>query len=186
MQPMESLAHPVAPAAAPDTPLITEARSAHVQAMQVIYAHYVQTSICTMEELAPGEAEMHRRHDALRRQGLPWLVAVDRAQVVGYAYAGRYRPRVGYGGTVETSIYIHPEHHGRGLGQLLLEALIRDCQSLGLRQMLAVIVRDPETQGSIRLHQRLGFRQAGVLEQVGRKFGRSLDTLLMQRSLCAA
>lgn len=98
MQPMDIATPPRAPPA----PRIVEAKSAHVAAMQDIYAHYVQNAICTMEEVAPTLAEMHRRHDTLRRQGLPWLVALDGAEVIGYAYAGRYRTRAGYAGTVET------------------------------------------------------------------------------------
>ncbi|MEH3087976.1 MAG: GNAT family N-acetyltransferase [Xylophilus ampelinus] len=174
------------PAPALQASAIVTAGSSHIPAIQAIYATYVQTSVCTMEELAPSVAEMHRRHDALRREGLPWLVALDDDQVAGYAYAGRYRSRIGYIGTVETSIYVHPDYQGRGVGRRLLQALIQECRQVGLRQMVAVIVRDLNTIGSIRLHERHGFRHAGVFEQVGRKFGQNLDTVLMQRNLVDA
>ncbi|QHI97484.1 GNAT family N-acetyltransferase [Xylophilus rhododendri] len=167
----------------PAAATIVEARTSHIPAIHAIYAHYVRTAICTMEEMPPSLEEMHRRHDALRREGLPWLVAADGHEVLGYAYAGRYRNRVGYSGTVETSIYVHPQHQGRGLGPQLLAALMAACRELGLRQTVAVIVRDEETTGSIRLHEHLGFRKAGVFEQVGQKFGRSVDTVLMQCDL---
>ncbi|MBS7779453.1 N-acetyltransferase [Acidovorax sp. CCYZU-2555] len=166
-------------------PLIVDAGSEHVAAIQQIYAHYVQNSICTMEEVAPTVAEMHRRHDALRREGLPWLVALDGTDVLGYAYAGRYRSRVGYAGTLETSIYLGNKHQGRGLGQALLRALIEACAQFGARQMVAVIVDDEGTVGSVRLHQRFGFQHAGLFCAVGSKFGRDVDTILMQRSLVA-
>lgn len=182
---MTSLTHPLSLPASLATPSVVEAQTAHIPAIQAIYAHYVRTAICTMEELPPSMAEMHKRHDALRREGLPWLIAHDGTEVLGYAYAGRYRTRVGYSGTVESSIYVHPQWQGRGVGQRLLDALIQACAALGMRQMLAVIVQDMETAGSIRLHERFGFKQVGLFEQVGRKFGRDIDTVLMQRSLCA-
>ncbi|GKS90729.1 GNAT family N-acetyltransferase [Acidovorax sp. SUPP2539] len=176
---------PVMPCA-PTTTVIVEAASSHVPALRDIYGHYVQTAICTMEEQVPTLAEMHRRHDALRREGLPWLVSLRGGEVIGYAYASRYRPRLGYSRTVETSIYVRSGCHGQGVGQALIDALVRACESLGLRQMVAVIVDDGETAGSIRLHERSGFRRVGVFEQVGRKFGRNVDTILMQRSLMPA
>lgn len=168
-----------------DTLAVVEASSPHITAVCDIYAHYVQTAICTMEEIPPTVAEMHRRHDALRREGLPWLVALQGDEVLGYAYAGRYRSRVGYQGTVETSVYVHPDHQGRRIGQALLGSLIQACAALELRQMVAVIVDSDDTAGSIRLHERFGFKRAGAFEKVGRKFGREVDTHLMQRSLAA-
>lgn len=170
-------------AAAPQALSIDAAHASHIPAIQTLYAFYVETSVCTMEEVAPSVAEVHRRHDALRREGLPWLIALDGERLAGYAYAGRYRPRSGYSRTVETSIYVHPGYRRQRVGQLLLQALIQECRQLGVRQMVAVIVRDPDAAGSIRLHERQGFRQAGIFEQVGRKFGQDLDTVLMQRSL---
>lgn len=168
-----------------NTQTIVEASAKHMSMVCDIYAHYVRTSICTMEETPPTVAEMHRRHDALRREGLPWLVALDGDEVLGYAYAGRYRPRPGYSRTAETSIYIHPEHRGRRIGQALMDSLVQKCTVLEMRQMVAVIVTGDDTAGSIRLHERSGFKRAGVFERVGRKFGGDVDTLLMQLSLVA-
>src|SRR5439155_4878385 len=98
------------------------------------------------------------------------------------AYAGRYRPRPAYRFTVEESIYLHPDFLACGLGQLLLGRLIELCEAKGNRQMIAVI-GDSGNTASIRLHERFGFRKAGVLEGVGRKFGRWIDTVIMQRAL---
>lgn len=162
---------------------MSEAKARHMTAVCEIYAHYVRTAFCTMEESPPTVAEMHRRHDALRSEGLPWLVALEGEEVLGYAYAGRYRTRVGYLGTVETSVYVHPDHQGRRIGQALLGTLIQACAARELRQMVAVIVCSDETAGSILLHERFGFKRAGVFERVGRKFGLDVDIHLMQLSL---
>ena len=122
-----------------------------------------------------------RRHDVLGR-GLPYLVVEIDDDVVGYAYASPYRPRAAYGFTIEDSVYIHPEQRGRGAGALLLSRLIELCEEGPWRQMIAVI-GDTANHASIRLHERFGFVQVGVLRSVGFKFGRWVDTVLMQRSL---
>jgi len=105
--------------------------------------------------------------------------------VVGYAYAGMYRTRAAYRFTVEDSVYVDPEYVGRGCGQTLLAALIDCCEQGPWRQMIAVI-GDSGNTASIALHQRCGFHRAGILSSVGFKFGRWVDSVLMQRGLGAA
>jgi len=113
---------------------------------------------------------------------LPYLVAEVSGRVTGYAYASHYRSRPAYRFTVEDSVYVHPDFRGLGLGRMLLSRLIELCNAGGYRQMIAIIGESNNT-ASIRLHETLGFRRAGVLESVGRKFGRWIDTVLMQRAL---
>lgn len=162
--------------------VIAQAVPAHVPAMLDIYSVYVTGALCTFEEVVPSLAEMHQRLDRIRRVGLPWLVALEAGKVIGYAYAGRYRARSGYNGTVEDSIYVSHTHHGRGVGKALLDAVVVECQAQGYAEMVAV-VGDSANAGSIVLHERAGFRQVGVLTNVGKKFNRSVDTVLMQRKL---
>jgi phosphinothricin acetyltransferase len=102
--------------------------------------------------------------------------------VAGYAYASRFRPRIGYRFTLEDSVYIRREAMGQGLGRLLLGRLIEECEALGARQMVAVI-GDSANEASLRLHEGFGFRRVGVLEKVGWKFERWFDAVLMQREL---
>lgn len=161
---------------------LAEARSEHVPAMLDIYAVYVLTALCTFEEVPPSLAEMHRRLDRLRRAGLPWLVALEGKEVVGYAYAGPYRTRSAYNGTVESSIYVSNRHHGKGLGKLLMNALVEQCRAQGYSQMVAVI-GDSGNLASIALHRKAGFQHIGTLTKVGRKFNCLVDTVLMQLSL---
>lgn len=161
---------------------IAEASSAHISAILEIYAQYVLTELCTFEEVVPTLHEMHRRHNALRREGLPWLVALEGEMVLGYACASRYRSRSAYWGTVENSIYVRGGHHGKGIGSSMLQALIAECLKARFRQMVAVI-GDSGNSGSIGLHEKAGFSHVGVLRNVGKKFGRPVDTVLMQRAL---
>jgi phosphinothricin acetyltransferase len=155
---------------------------ADVPGIARIYAHHVRHGTATFEIDPPGDPEIARRRSEIERGGLPYLVAESEHGLVGYAYAGIYRPRIAYRFTVEDSIYVHPGHIGNGIGRVLLAELIATCEQRGLRQMVAVI-GDSGNVASVRVHESFGFRHVGVLRGVGFKFGRWLDTVLMQRSL---
>lgn len=147
-----------------------------------IYAYYVTRTAASFEEEVPGLAEMRRRRDDVIARNLPYLVAEEDGEVLGYTYAGPWRPRSAYRYTVEDSIYVAPFVQRRGVGKALLGALIDRCAELGYRRMIAVI-GDSANQGSIGLHRSLGFRQEGVLRGVGLKFGRWVDVVIMHRVL---
>ena len=119
----------------------------------------------------------------IAKRGSPWLVACnDEGHVIGYAYAGAFRERPAYDCTVEDSIYLAPETTGHGIGRALLAELIARCTETGYTQMLAVI-GDSSNLASIGLHRAMGFRDVGVLRDVGHKFGRYLDVVILQKSL---
>lgn len=151
-------------------------------AITAIYRHHVLHGAASFETEPPLVKEMQRRCHVLLQQGYPYLVAEQGGEVRGYAYAGPYRPRAAYRDTVENSIYLRPDTIGRGIGSLLLAALVEACERIGYRQMVAV-VGDSANTASIRLHQRHGFRLVGTLQSVGYKHGRWLDSVLLQRSL---
>ncbi|HUB48370.1 MAG TPA: GNAT family N-acetyltransferase [Acetobacteraceae bacterium] len=161
---------------------VRPATGADMDAVAAIYGHHVRHGRASFETEPPSAAEMRRRRDGVVASNLPWLVADSGGVVLGYAYAGPYRPRVAYANTVENSIYIHPDAIGRGIGRRLLTTLIADCEQAGLRQMIAV-VGDSANAASIRLHESLGFQRIGVLRDVGFKHGVWLDSVLLQRSL---
>jgi phosphinothricin acetyltransferase len=161
----------VRPATPADIPLITR-----------IYAHAVMHGTATFELAPPDETEMTRRMQALLGGGFPYIVAESGGTLLGYAYAGPYRTRPAYRFTVEDSIYVGPNAQRRGVGRLLLARLIEDSERRGFRQMIAVIGDSAQTP-SIEVHRTLGFRMVGNFENVGFKFGRWLDSVLMQRDL---
>ena len=163
-------------------PAVRDSVEADLPAIQAIYAHHVRRGFATFEETTPDLDEMARRHAALLARGYPYIVAEIDGAVVGYAYAGPYRPRPAYRHTVEDTVYAAPESTGRGVGRALLDTLIARCTALGYRQMVAV-VGDSANAPSIRLHEALGFRRAATLHSVGFKFGRWADTVVLQRSL---
>jgi L-amino acid N-acyltransferase YncA len=158
------------------------AGSADIPAITQIYAHAVRTGTASFELEPPDAAEMMRRQRALLDGGYPYLVAERDGTIVGYAYAGPYRSRPAYRWTVEDSIYVAPQAQRSGIGRVLLDRLIDACEARDFRQMIAVI-GDSQQTPSIALHRAAGFRLIGTLEAVGFKFGRWLDTVLMQRQL---
>jgi L-amino acid N-acyltransferase YncA len=163
-------------------PSIRAAGAADILAISRIYAHAVRHGTASFELEPPDEAEMARRQRALLEGGFPYLVAELDGAVAGYAYAGPYRARPAYRFSVEDSIYVAAEAHRRGVGRALLDRLIVESEARGFRQMIAVI-GDSAQLSSIELHRAAGFRLIGAIESVGFKFGRWLDSVLMQRPL---
>jgi len=151
-------------------------------AVQAIYAHHVRHGLASFEETPPDLKEIENRFRATVAGGLPYLVAELDGAARGYAYAAHYRTRPAYRYALENTVYVEPGYEGRGLGSALLGALIARCEGLGYRRMVAVI-GDSANQSSIRLHQRLGFEECGVITSVGFKFGRWVDSVLMERPL---
>ncbi|MFM0732069.1 GNAT family N-acetyltransferase [Paraburkholderia sediminicola] len=170
-------------ATAPRTaPIIRDAAEADLPAIQAIYAHHVLTGVASFEEIPPSVDDLRTRLASVRSHGLPYMVAEIDGEVAGYCYATPYRPRAAYRNTIEDSIYISDAYRGRGLGRVLLQALIERCETGPWRQMVAVIA-DGGSGGSLSLHTQLGFELTGTLKAVGFKHGRWLDTTLMQRAL---
>ncbi len=151
-------------------------------AIQAIYGFQVVHGVSSWEEQPPDLAEIRRRRDAIVQAGYPYRVAVGQGQVLGYAYASAYRPRPAYRYTVENSIYIAEQAQRLGLGRRLLDDLINQCTARGYRQMIAVI-GDSHNAMSIDFHRKMGFRATGTIDAIGYKFGRWLDSVVMQRAL---
>lgn len=166
----------------PTNPTIRATTAGDLDAVGEIYAHHVLTGVATFETTPPDDSELARRFHAVRDAGLPFLSADIDGVPVGYAYCAPWKSRPAYRHTVEDSIYLAPHAVGRGIGGLLLDALLAGCREAGMRQVIAVIV-DDNAGASVALHRNRGFGYAGRLTDVGYKHGRWLDTLLLQRSL---
>jgi phosphinothricin acetyltransferase len=163
---------------------IRDADPSNLDRITGIYADAVANGTASYELEPPTRADMAARFEALKAGGFPYLAAVDEAgTVVGYAYAGAFRPRPAYRFTVEDSVYVAPEAKGRGVGRLLMEHLIEAVRVLGFRQVVAVIGDGRPDSPSVRLHERLGFVHSGRLVGSGYKHGRWLDTVFMQLEL---
>lgn len=162
--------------------IIRAATTDDAEALAAIYGHHVLHGFGTFEEEPPSAAEMDNRRAAIAARGLPYLVAEDAGRVLGFAYAGPFRPRQAYRYTLEDSVYIAPDAVGRGVGKAVLSAVIAACEALGIRQLVAVI-GDSGNAASIGLHRSLGFVDAGVGRSFGWKHGRWVDIVWMQKAL---
>lgn len=162
--------------------IVRPAAPTDAAAIAAIYGHHVRHGFGTFEEAPPDAGEIAARIAAVTALGLPYLVAEEAGEAVGFAYAAPFRPRAAYRYTAEDSVYVAPDAVGRGVGRVLLGAVIEACEAMGLRQMMAVI-GDSANAASIGLHRALGFTPAGVCRAVGFKHGRWVDTVWMQRAL---
>jgi phosphinothricin acetyltransferase len=162
--------------------VVRDAAEADMEAVARIYAHHVEHGLATFEEVPPTDEEMRARRLKALASGAPYLVAEIDGKIVGYCYATPYHARPAYRNTLEDSVYVAPGLGGRGVGGALLAALIARCEAGPWRWMVA-IVGDSGNAASIALHRRCGFELVGTLRSVGFKFGRWVDTPIMQRAL---
>ncbi|NLA36543.1 MAG: N-acetyltransferase [Actinobacteria bacterium] len=148
------------------------------EAIRAIYNQEVLTSIVTFD-LAPRTAAEQRAWITERSGAHAVLVAVaDDDEIVGFGALSPYRNRAGYSTSVEDSVYVHRDHQGAGIGRAILSALVEQAELHGFHAVFARIVDGHEA--SIHLHRSLGFEIVGVEREVGRKFGRFLDVVVMQ------
>lgn len=163
---------------------IRDAEIADLDRITEIYADAVINGTASYELAPPSREEMGARYESLRSGGFPYLVAADSdGAILGYAYAGAFRPRQAYRFIVEDSVYVAPEAKGQGVGRQLMERLIETTRALGFRQIIAVIGDGHAESASVKLHERLGFSHSGRLVGSGYKHERWLDTVFMQLEL---
>ena len=162
--------------------IVRDATAADAEALAAIYGDAVLHGFGTFETVPPSAAEMDARRRAVQDHGLPYLVAERDSRVLGFAYASPFRPRPGYRFTAEDSVYVAPDAKGQGVGRAVLAPVITACETLGLRQLVAVI-GDSGNAASIGLHASLGFEHSGVGRSFGHKHGRWVDIVWMQKAL---
>ncbi|KQR97443.1 hypothetical protein ASG12_16070 [Williamsia sp. Leaf354] len=166
------------------TVTVRDATAADCGQIAQIYRHYVDNSVITFDYESPSVDDWEERVAAITARGRPFVVAVEPVDdgaetVLGYAYLSEFRAKRAFDWTAEDSIYLRPDATGRRLGSTLLEELLTRLDPSSVRRVVAVISKI-ESDVSIRLHQRFGFKQTGVLESVGYKHGRWIDCAVLQ------
>jgi len=163
------------------TVVIRAATAEDAEAIAAIYNHYVLETIVTFEEDPVAPVEMARRIAEVEAGTLPWLVAEEGGQVVGYAYATPWRSRIGYRFSVEVTVYTAPGQEGRGIGSRLYGELLPLLEAKGLHAAMGGIALPNDA--SIALHEKFGFQKVAHFRQPGIKFGRWIDVGYWQRML---
>lgn len=164
-----------------ENPTIRAAREVDATAVANIYNHYVLSSIATFEEQPVADDEMTRRMRGIADTRLPWLVATVADDVVGYAYAAPWKSRSAYRHSAEITVYLDPEHTGRGFGNRLYEKLFAVMEHGSVHTVIGgVALPNP---ASIALHERFGMRKVAHFKEVGYKFDRWIDVGYWQVAL---
>jgi phosphinothricin acetyltransferase len=162
--------------------IIRSSQDQDLAAITAIYEHHVLHGTGTFEVDPPSQEDMRTRRADVLSKGLPYLVAADGEQVLGFAYCNWFKPRPAYKFSAEDSIYISPEAQGKGLGRALLAELSAHAEKAGVRKLIAVI-GDSANTGSIGLHLSVGFHHVGTLKSCGWKFNQWLDVVMMEKTI---
>jgi L-amino acid N-acyltransferase YncA len=163
-------------------PMIRPSRDEDIASITAIYAHHVLNGTGTFEIDPPSVADMAGRRADVLSKGLPYIVAEEAGQVIGYAYCTWFKPRPAYRFSAEDSIYLAPGVHGKGIGRALLAELAAQAERVGIRKLIAVI-GDSKNAGSVGVHSSLGFTHVGILKSCGWKFNQWLDVVMMEKAL---
>tara|TARA_B100000686_G_scaffold143442_1_gene150974 strand:+ start:74 stop:589 length:516 start_codon:yes stop_codon:yes gene_type:complete len=162
--------------------LIRKATNKDMPTIQSIYAYHVKHGLSSWEETPPDLEELIHRRNSVLTDGFPYLVAEIDDDVLGFAYASKYRPRPAYRYCCEDSIYVANNAQRNGIGFALLDALIERCTDMQLRRMVAII-GNSANRASIGLHEKAGFMYVGTIPSCGFKHSKWVDQVIMQRAL---
>lgn len=146
-----------------------------------IYNYYIQNTIITFEEEPVPAIEIKKRIAGITGQGLPWLVAEEGGKLIGYAYASKWKDRLAYRYSLETTIYMNHEFAGSGTGMSLYSRLIDMLSAGGYHSAIAIIALPNDR--SVHFHEKMGFKKVAKMGEVGFKFGKWIDVGYWQRTL---
>lgn len=153
--------------------MIRALADADIQAITQIYNHYIQHTVITFEEELITADQMAKRTKKVSQQGLPWLVAEQSGEVIGYAYATQWKERSAYRFTVEITVYLAPDAAGEGWGSKLYSALLDVLKHTQTHVVIGVItLPNPPSEA---LHEKFGMKKTAHFTEVGRKFDQWLD-----------
>lgn len=164
-----------------ETVAVRAAVSSDSSAVAAIYNHYVAETVITFEEKPIQVDEMARRIDDVRSTSLPWLVAEENGNVVGYAHAAPWKTRSAYRFSVEITVYVARGHERHGIGSVLYSHLFSTLEKSGVHAVIGGIALPNEA--SVALHEKFGLEKVAHFRQVGFKFGKWVDVGYWERIL---
>ena len=160
---------------------IRDALPEDAAAIAEIYNYYIRETIITFEEKPVSPAEIKKRIQEAQSITLPWLIAELHDEIVGYAYASKWKERTAYRFSVEVTVYVSPNHFRHGIGCQLYNQLFPALKAKGVHTAMGGIALP--NNASVGLHEKFGFEKAAHLKEVGFKFGQWIDVGYWQRIL---
>jgi phosphinothricin acetyltransferase len=148
-----------------------------------IYNYYIANSYSNFEEKKLSFKEFYKNYKNIINKKLPYLVAINEEKVVGIAYLNKFREKSGYRYAFENTIYIHKDHINQGIGYKLLKELINISKKNKNIKLIVAVIGGLDSKGSIKIHQKLGFKKVGILKKIGFKKNKWIDAILLQKNL---
>ena len=162
---------------------IIQIKEMHLKDAHKLYNYYIVNSYANFEETKISFKDFHKNYKNIKYNRLPYIVALDDKQVVGIAYLNKFRDKSGYRFAFENTIYVSKEHVKEGIGTKLLEKLISISKKNKNIKKIVAVIGGIDSKGSIKIHQKLGFKKSGVLKKIGFKKNKWIDAIIMQKNL---
>ena len=148
-----------------------------------IYNYYIVNSYSNFEEKKLTFDQFHKIYKNIIKNKLPYLVALSEKKVVGLAYLNKFREKSGYRFAFENTIYVHDKHTRQGIGYKLLKELLYVSKKNKNIKFIIAVIGSIDSKGSLKLHEKLGFKKTGVLKKIGFKNNKRIDSILLQKNL---
>jgi phosphinothricin acetyltransferase len=162
---------------------ITQILEEHLKEAHKLYNFYIINSYVNFEEIKVSFKDFFLNYKYITDKKLPYLVALDDDNVVGIAYLNKFRDKSGYRFVYENTIYVNNEYVKKGIGSKLLKKLIQNSKKNKKIKKIVAVIGSIDSKGSIKIHQKLGFKKSGVLKKIGFKNNQWIDTILMQKDI---
>ena len=148
-----------------------------------IYNYYIVNSYANFEEKKLTFNQFHNNYKNIINKKLPYLIALSEKKVVGLAYLSRFREKSGYRFAFENTIYVHDKYTRQGIGYKLLKELLYVSKINNNIKLIIAVIGSIDSKGSLKLHEKLGFKKTGVLKKIGFKNNKWIDSIFLQKNL---
>ena len=162
---------------------ISQILEEHLEEARKIYNYYIVNSYSNFEETKLSFKTFYKNYKNISNNKLPYLVALNNEKVVGIAYLNRFRNKSGYKFSFENTIYIHNEYIKQGIGYQLLKRLIIISKKNKKIKKIVAVIAGIDCNASLKIHQKIGFKNSGILKKIGFKNGKWIDSILMQKNV---
>ena len=155
----------------------------HIKTALKIYNYYIANSLSNFEEKKMSTNTFNALYKKIKLLKLPFLIALEKNQIVGIAYVNKFREKSGYKFTYEHSIYVNPKHLNKGYGSIILKELISLCKKNKKIKNLIAVIGGSNNHASIKIHKKNGFKYVGTLTKIGYKKNKWIDSVYMQKKI---